>query len=221
MFNPAPYQGYQPANGNNATPPYNEPPRFAQFDVGHKGKPVGEDSLPAMPSWDAAQSKRIEEPGRDMEMGNLEPHERRPMLADGANASNVNLSHPIQGYAEADSHPVPGPYEVHGTQAQPPAGYTGPDFGHGAGHPYTGPDFGAGYGAGQQTAYSAYAPSESTRYEPSGVNEPRSPQESGTTYSNTMPPPSPSAQQQGFQHAPSVLQAGRRTAQGANSWRDV
>ena len=198
MFNPAPYQGYQPANGNNAPPPYNEPPRFAQFDVGHKGKPVGEDSLPAMPSWDGAQQKRVE----DMEMGHVGQHEQKPILAAGANASTMNVAHIGPSYAEADGHSVP-------------ATYTGPDFGHGAGHPYTGPDFGPGHGAGQQTGYSAYEPSNNGRYEPNRVNEP---QELGTTYSNTMPPPSPSAQQGGFPHpAPSVLQAGR----GPQSFKDV
>lgn len=220
MFNPAPYMGYQPANNpNNAPPPYGEPPRFAQFDVGSRGKPVNEDSLPAMPSWENAQKKHIEDD--DMEMSHLEvPQEKNPMLASGADASTADLSNSRLGYNEAGSHPV-GPYGVHGAQGQPPAGYTGPDFGHGAGHPYTGPDFTSGIGQAQQTSYSAYTPSESTRYEPSGVNEPL---ELGTTYSNTLPPPSPSAQHTGFppQHAPSVLQAGRRPgASTNNSWRDV
>lgn len=142
------------------------------------------------------------------------------MLAPGADASTADLSNPRLGYTDVDSRPV-GPYGAPGAQVQPPAGYTGPDFGHGAGHPYTGPDFTSGIGQGQQTSYSAYTPSESARYEPSGVNEPT---ELGTTYSNTLPPPSPSAQHTGFpqQHAPSVLQAGRRPgASSGNSWRDV
>lgn len=212
MFNPAPYQGYQPANNpNNAPPPYGEPARFAQFDA-PSGKKVTEDSLPAMPSWDAAQSRRVEQEGEDVEMGHLEKPQlgHRPMNSIGANTSSVNLLPPTSGFAEADSHPV-----THDGQLSPH--YTGPDFGHGKGHPYTGPDFGVG--SGQQIAYSAYAPSESTKYEPSGVNEP---QEMGTTYSNTMPPPSPGAHQQGFGQAPGVLQAGRRPGpQGGNSWREV
>ncbi|KAK4694362.1 hypothetical protein P7C71_g3212, partial [Lecanoromycetidae sp. Uapishka_2] len=220
MFNPMPYQGYQPANNpNNAPPPYGEPARFAQFDA-PTGQKVTADSLPAMPSWDTAQSRRVEEPGEDVELGKLAPTEKghRPMNSIGANSSSANLLPQHPNYAEADSHPVTGPYEPHGNQLSPH--YTGPDFGHGAGHPYTGPDFSVGNG--QQTSYSAYTPSESTRYEPSGVNEP---QELGTTYSNTPPPPSPSAHQQGFegqQAAPSILQAGRRPA-GPNSttWRDV
>ena len=217
MFNPAPYMGYQPANNpNNAPPPYGEPPRFAQFDAGSGGKPVHEDSLPAMPSWENAQKKRVEDD--DMEMSHLEvPQEKKPMLAPGANASTADLSNPKPGYNEAESLPV-GPNGAHG---QPPAGYTGPDFGHGAGHPYTGPDFTSGIGRGQQISYSAYAASESTRYEPSGVNEPL---ELGTTYSNTQPSSKASAQHTGYppQHAPSVLQAGLRPgASSNNSWRDV
>lgn len=219
MFNPAPYMGYQPANNpNNAPPPYGEPPRFAQFDVGSRGKAVNEDSLPAMPSWENAQKKHIEED--DVEMSRLEiPQEKNPMLAPGANASAADLSNPRFGYSEADS-PLVGPYGAHHAQGQPPAGYTGPDFGHDAGH-YTGPDFTSGIGQGQQTSYSAYTPSESTRYEPNGTNEPL---ELGTTYSNTLPPPSSTAQHTGFppQHAPSVLQAGRRPGASSNdSWRDV
>ena len=203
MFNPAPYMGYQPANNpNNAPPPYGEPPRFAQFDAGSRRKPVHEDSLPAMPSWENAQKKHVEDD--DVEMSHLEvPQEKKPMLSPGANASTADLSNPRLGYTEA---------------GHPPADYTGPDFGHGAGHPYTGPDFNSGIGQSHQTAY---APSESTRYEPSGANEPL---ELGTTYSNTLPPPSPSAQHTAFppQHAPGVLQAGRRPGPATNnSWRDV
>lgn len=220
MFNPAPYMGYQPANNpNNAPPPYGEPPRFAQFDAGSRGKPVHADSLPAMPSWENAQKKHVED--YDVEMSRLDvPQEKKPMLAPGANASTADLSNPKLGYTEADSHPVV-PNGANGAHGQTPAGYTGPDFGHGADHHYTGPDFTSGVGQGQQTSYSAYAPSESTRYEPSGVNEPL---ELGTSYSHTLPPSSPSAQHTGFppQHAPSVLQAGRRPgASSNNSWRDV
>ena len=209
MFNPAPYQGYQPANNpNNAPPSYGQTPQFAQFDVSN-GKKVTADSLPAMPSWDGAQSKRIEQ--EDMEMGHLEkpPQGHKPMSSIGANSSSVNLLPPGSGYPEADSHPIT-------QESQLSPHYTGPDFGHGAGHRYTRPDFGVGHG--QQNAYSAYAPSDSTKYEPSGTIEP---QELGTTYGNTLPPPSPGAHQQKFGQAPGVLQAGRRPAGTGTSWRDV
>ena len=130
------------------------------------------------------------------------------MLAPGANASAADLSNPKLGYTEVESHPV-GSSGAYGAHGQAPAGYTGPDFGHGADHHYTGPDFNSGIAQGQPTSYSAYAPSDGTRYEPSGVNEPL---ELGTTYSNTQQP----------QYAPSVLQAGRRPgASTNNSWRDI
>lgn len=208
MFNPIPYQaqGYQPAN----QPP---PPQYAQFDApshsyGAPGK-VGADSLPAMPSWEQARSRKVEEAGlEDMEMGKIHGEGKGPPMA---NASSADLSHPRP------------PMEHQHAAASP---YTGPDFGVTPGHAqdtsyggaahtgYTGPDFGVG-----KPAYAAYPGSESTRYEPSRVNEP---QELGTTYSNTLPPPSPGAHQQTFGQAPSVLQAGRRPeGHGEQGWRDV
>ena len=239
MFNPMPYQGYQPANSNVAPPPYGQPPaaQYAQFDHpsagGYRGAGKGgggEDSLPAMPSWQDARSTRVEDHeadhhGQDVELGHLQ----KPAMA-----STTHLAPQQHGYTEADTHPVRSPHEA------PPADYTGPDFSTntaaaatttsasaaGAAH-YTGPDFSSPTQYQQQhnnTAYSAYAPSESTRYEPSYVNEPH---ELGTTYSNTLPPPSPSAQHTGFagqSGAPGVLQAGRRPdgQQGAGgSWRDL
>lgn len=221
MFNPMPYQGYQPANANTAPPPYNPPAEYAQFDSHNGGyrKGPGEDSLPAMPSWDAAKSRRVEdnESHEDMEMGRIETHK----------ASAISSAPIAPGHVEADGHAVHGPHEI--------SAYTGPDFGaehdrqtsygdtQALQHAYTGPDFGAGHAP--STAYSAYAPSESTEYEPSRANKPYSAQEVGTTYSNTLPPPSPSDPHQSFQQAPSVLQAGRRPepahSQGVAQWKDV
>lgn len=167
-----------------------------------------------MPQWEQSQNRKVAD---DVELGRIEPQQKAPMLVPGANASTAHM----RSYSEVDSHPVQGPFQLPAHPSEVPTGYTGPDFGHGAGapppaHPYTGPDFGVGQG--QPTGYSAYAPSQSTVYEPSGVNEP---QELGTTYSHTLPPPSPSAQQPGFQHAPSVLQAGRKPGVNGNSWKDV
>lgn len=234
MFNPMPYQGYQPANSNVAPPPYGQPPaaQYAQFDTpsGYRGAGAGkggEDSLPAMPSWQDARSARVEDGeadhGPDVELAHLQ----RPAMAS---TTHLPQQH---DYTEADSHPVRSPHEAL-------APYTGPDFttttttpatsaGTAAAH-YTGPDFSSPAQYQQphsNTAYSAYAPSESTRYEPSQANEP---QELGTTYSNTLPPPSPSAQHTGFagqSGAPGVLQAGRRPdgqqpQHGAGgAWRDL
>lgn len=179
------------------------------------GKKITEDSLPAMPSWDAAKTRKVEHEheGEDLEMGHLEKPMRGHnfMNSISANTSSVNLLQPNGSHTRDDSHPVT-------KEGQLSPHYTGPDFGHGAGHAYTRPDFGVGHG--QQTAYAAYAPSESTKYEPTGVNEP---QEMGTTYNNTVPPPGPGAHQQGLGQAPSVLQAGRGPSGNGNgnSWRDV
>ena len=178
MFNPLPYQvqGYQPAN---QPPPYgNQPPQFAQFDAPSQPygptRKIGEDSLPAMPSWNQAQSRKIEED--DVEMGHIDLQKNGLMN----NASSADVSHGPHGYSEVENHPVK-------------ENYTGPDFGAvdtsyggaGAGaaqHPYTGPDFTA------PKAYAPYAPSESTRYEPSGVNHP---QELGTTLQQHPPTTQP------------------------------
>ena len=164
--------------------------------MSHGGaKKVTEDSLPAMPSWEAAKTRKVE---ADMEMGHMEKPVlgHRPTNSMGANTSSVNLLQPSAGHTEMDNHPVT-------KEGQLSPHYTGPDFGHGAGHPYTGPDF--GIGNGHQTAYQPYAPSESTKYEPSSGNEP---QEMGMIY------------QQVSGEAPSILQAGRRPGTSGNSWRE-
>jgi hypothetical protein len=59
-----PYQGYQ-------APPmmYGAAPQFATFDASSKRN---EDSLPAMPSWDTAHTRRVEDDSQDMEMKHLE-----------------------------------------------------------------------------------------------------------------------------------------------------
>ena len=72
---PTPYSGYQPTP-NPMT--YRGAPSTATFDVS-SGKKINEDSLPAMPSWDTAQTRRIEEkPREDVEMGRLPPIQTQP-----------------------------------------------------------------------------------------------------------------------------------------------
>jgi hypothetical protein len=70
---PTPYSGYQPTPNPMA---YRSGPSTATFDV--SSGIVHEDSLPAMPSWDTAQTRRIEDhtPEKrmdDVEMGHLPP----------------------------------------------------------------------------------------------------------------------------------------------------
>ena len=224
MFNPLPYQGYQQApnpNNPNAPPPYghNEPARFAQFDAhgftrndSGNGRGGGEDSLPHMPSWEHAMSKRVvdDKADNDLELGHLRPEhvhneQKAPMMS---NASTVDLSLPPMTHGNSGHHSAK-------PSTNQPEIYTGPDFGVSSpGHgtdtsyggaaispavrdqksAYTGPDF-----FSQPKSYTAYAPSESMRYDPSGANEL---QEMGTTYTQ---------QQQQHAGAPSVLQAGQRS----------
>lgn len=73
---PTPYQGYQPQNNMM----YNgNGPQFATFDAGNKRSAnIHEDSLPTMPSWDTAQTRRVEDRspqprGADMEMERMLP----------------------------------------------------------------------------------------------------------------------------------------------------
>lgn len=70
---PTPYQGYQPQpmmyNHNG--------PQFATFDAGTKSVKIHEDSLPHMPSWDNAATRRVEDHSQprnsEMEMERMLP----------------------------------------------------------------------------------------------------------------------------------------------------
>lgn len=69
-----------------------EPPQYAQFDVGRNGlavdpKPLSEDALPPMPSWETAQKKHVvEEDSKDaVELGELNPATGQKMPLMGGN----------------------------------------------------------------------------------------------------------------------------------------
>ncbi|KAI4155604.1 MAG: hypothetical protein LQ340_000897 [Diploschistes diacapsis] len=83
-FQPSPYQGYH----TQPPPFYNSQPQYAHFETGRSK--VGEDSLPAMPSWDHASERRISEhhQSEDMELGRIDPdqEQKAPMLANQAPA---------------------------------------------------------------------------------------------------------------------------------------
>ncbi|KAK5098244.1 hypothetical protein LTS08_006377 [Lithohypha guttulata] len=72
---PTPYQGYQP----HFQPMMYNGPQFATFDAGNKrSAPIHEDSLPAMPSWDNAQTRRVQDTpsqprGSEVEMEHMLP----------------------------------------------------------------------------------------------------------------------------------------------------
>lgn len=61
--------GARPAASNYASPRSVEPPQYAEFDSG--GKKGGEDSLPAMPTWETANSKKVLVDGEEVEMDQL------------------------------------------------------------------------------------------------------------------------------------------------------
>lgn len=76
---PQPYQGYQPPQTIMVYP---QGPQTASFDQPSKSMKVQEDSLPHMPSWDNAVTKRVEDTsplpaargrGTDVEMGHVPP----------------------------------------------------------------------------------------------------------------------------------------------------
>ena len=104
-FQPSPYQGYhsQPA------PVYNAQPQYAQFETG-RGKTGGEDSLPAMPSWDHAASRKIEDhtPHEEVELGkiDLDQEQKAPMLANQAPA-------PHGGHGSYGAYSDTMPYQQH------------------------------------------------------------------------------------------------------------
>lgn len=232
-FPPASYHGYQPA----PPPPSYEAPQFAQFDVS-KNRPgrhsLGDDALPPMPSWETASSRKVPEQRHGaeegLEMGRLDPlaGQQAPMLASAAPP-------PRAGYAEADSSPVPhSPYQFqhqqqagfpggdlaspYGRQPSPVAygGYGNPQAYEGSTHPQELGTYGGGGGGGygQQQAYSAYstyAPSASTRYEPT-VNYQ---QTTGVVQSARSPAP----RQPQYGNIASVPPVGRKPVQG--SWRDT
>ncbi|MCJ1369567.1 hypothetical protein MMC20_000779 [Loxospora ochrophaea] len=210
-FNSAPYQGYQPTP---APPMYNEPPQFARFDVSRKN-PINEDALPAMPSWDNASSRKILEEQKEdeveMERLDAERAQAAPMLANQAPSPHV-------GYSEIDSRQTEMPYQQRGAHY---GGDLGNPYGHG-GHsgPYEMGGASQSYNAqtpqdyrghNDQQSYSAYTPSESTRYEPSYHTA----SQFGTGYASRSPPP----RQQGARAAPNAFQVGRQATQ--NSWKDV
>jgi hypothetical protein len=90
---PLPYQGYQPtpapfyAAPVQTVPVYVTPsqPQFAQFDTGKRSQ-VNEDSLPSMPTWETATSRRVVDDSHhdEMEMGTIDHTDeaKAPMLAN-------------------------------------------------------------------------------------------------------------------------------------------
>ena len=155
---PMPYQGYQAS-------PMMYQPQFATFDA--SSNKIPEDSLPAMPSWDTAQTRKVEDHSHDMEMKDLE-HQ----ASGGQRLSrNANSYAPV---SNGPASPVHSPYDH-----QPQTVYM-----HGATQPY-GSDLGA-----QRLNNNSY-PYEDPSYHHSGPLSPTPTYTSGPapTYHTTQPRP--------------------------------
>ena len=195
-FNPNPYHGYQPT----PQPTYNSQPQYAQFDASKRGVGGGGngngDSLPAMPSWDNASSRRVAD-SNDMELSKMHPIEdeaKAPMLAHQApNPHEDAFVGGMPGYQDQASQP--------GTYRGSPA----PGMGHGHSDSYGSQSHyggssssgipgaltpGTGY---QREQYSAYNPTgDNTKFQPTAYHNG---QESGTAY-RAFSPSSPRGGQQ-------------------------
>ena len=165
-----PRQGYQaPApmmgGGLGGKP---DPPQFAQFEVGRSGlavdpKPLSEDALPPMPSWESASKKHIvtEEEKNAVELGDLDPTtgQKVPLMTSAASPAIGGPPSPAYdmhgspygprpgqgvggngyiGVAASDSYGQPSAYNQNGYRGTP-----SPGPGRGLGGP------GRGYGQGQ------------------------------------------------------------------------
>ncbi|MCJ1363384.1 hypothetical protein MMC16_002491 [Acarospora aff. strigata] len=191
-----------------------------------------------MPSWDTASQRKIPDHHGDerLGMGRLNPlaAQQEPMLTSAgppprtgyAEADSSPVLSPYQHQGGFQGGDLGSPYG----QQQGRTAYTGyaspaPSFqgrsgaGYGQSQAYgrstQQQDFNLDpYGGGHRqqyphSAYSAYTPSTSTRYEPT-VNYQ---QQTGVVYNSRSPPP---------QHTsipPSILGVGRKPVQG--SWRDT
>lgn len=172
----SPRQGYQaPApmmgGGLGGKP---EPAQYAQFEVGRSGlavdpKPLSEDALPPMPSWETANNKHVvtEEEKNAVELGELDPTtgQKVPLMTGAASpaiggppspASDMHTSpygpRPGQGVggngyigvAAGDSYGEANAYNRNGYRGSP-----SPGPGRGMGGP------GRGYGQGQVSPMNA------------------------------------------------------------------
>ncbi|KAI9688169.1 MAG: hypothetical protein M1822_001675 [Bathelium mastoideum] len=198
-YAPAPQPAYQQPQpystpySSAAPPTYSTKPQFARFDASKKGGVGGRDadSLPAMPSWDDATSHKVEveeeEELEGTEMQHLDPHNNTP----GAHSPQYPAAAAMPGYAADNNHPTSSsnlsyppssqanPYGANASQSSPYR-TTSPPY-HAQQHysPPVSPPAQHGYASpppqlqpGYADSSYGYAPSGSTRYEPSGAYAP-------------------------------------------------
>lgn len=184
---PAPVQGFRPS----PAPPVYDTPQFATFEASSGGK-VNEDSLPEMPSWENAKTRRVEDTTahqQDVELGELD--------ATGSNYNGGGLGAVATGkpgrggYAEVPSNPGS---PVPGSRPAPGSGYRGtepsPYINQGPTTPYHGrtspaPSQAYSYGANAPIPYRTNSPYDQRVQSPSVYDN-------GSAYhgpSTTSPPP--------------------------------
>ena len=112
----APHSGYKaPDPMMSGGTPFSPAPSYARFETGPNGmaidpKPINDDALPPMPSWDTAAKRRIsieDEPGA-VELGELNPAtgQRMPLMTGAAGAGPISRSNsPAIGTASAGVSP--------------------------------------------------------------------------------------------------------------------
>ncbi|KAK4990998.1 hypothetical protein LTR66_006650 [Elasticomyces elasticus] len=199
---------YQQQYQSQLPPIYNNPPaQYAQFDAsGTKGgHQIHEDSLPIMPSWDNAISRKVEDtthPGEldDVEMEKLDQQgtQQAPMLSQTATQLQNSPYRTLSGAGGAEPEAM-GMQNSYGYDADRPY----QDYGHQQ-TGYTNPTY------SQPTYPTPYGATTSTVYEPSMAYG----QQSQAHYAASVAPPS-------YRTAPSVsgAQVGRKPIAG--SWKDL
>ncbi|ELR10321.1 hypothetical protein VC83_07952 [Pseudogymnoascus destructans] len=135
----APHGGYKApdpmmSGGGAAGTPFSPAPAYARFETGPNGmaidppKPVNDDALPPMPSWDSAAKRRIsiEDEPSAVELGELDPvtGQRMPVMTGAAGAGAISRSDSsaiatASGGASPYGHPNGGGYMSPGPNGRP------------------------------------------------------------------------------------------------------
>lgn len=230
---PTPYQGYQ---AQPSLMKYNHHgPQFATFDAGTKGAKIHEDSLPPMPSWDNAQTRRVEDHsqsrGPDMEMERMLP---QSPVREQSYGQPQPYSSPVreQPYGQAQPYGSDlgaqrldqrgGVNDYYDTPLSPAPTYYSTTPAAVAALPPSNRDRFSPQQNYRNTSYSygpSFSPSltpypssrESTQFTPQSTATP-----SASSYSPYQPPP---LQQNDGVRPPSLLQVGRKPVAG--SYREV
>jgi len=214
---PTPYSGYQPTPASMMY--QNGAPQYAAFDVSNTNRKINEDSLPAMPGWDTAPTRRIDEPSEKLanhnglEMGYLGPNRLQTAASRGRGA-----------YGQVPQHEQFGNSDLGAQRLDHNESYN--DFRSGRLSPaptyqtnlpeMTNDRFArSSYQYDYQPQQTPYAPTISTQYEPTSY--PPSSMQRYESYGAPMPTsgPSPPYSMQNNGMPPNMLQPGRKPVNGS------